>query len=294
MPDFQPPPAAVPPRLLSPQAREGWGEGYPVEIKPLSPAGGVEIAGVDVSRRLLPAVKDLVGAAFRAHHFVLFPGQSLSREQQFEFASEFGQVEAPDAQRRPGKRHGVAHVLSNLDDAGNPIVRYSKAANYHWHTDKPYYLAPPMLTMLHAVEVPARGGDTEFANTALAYDALPESTKRRIAGLRVAFRPAFDDNRPGAVHPLVRTHPDTGCKALYLGNHATHIVGLPEDESTALLTELLSHATQCCFVYRHHWCVGDLVMWDNRCLLHRAVLDEHSGKHRRIMHRSVVKGTVPF
>jgi taurine dioxygenase len=229
-----------------------------------------------------------------AHHFVLFPNQSLGRELQYEFAAEFGEVEEPDAQRRPGKRHGVAHVLSNLDADGNPSIRFSKAANYHWHTDKPYHPAPPMLTMLHAVEVPASGGDTEFANTALAYDALPETTKHRIAAPRVAFRPAFDDSRPGAVHPLVRTHPDTGRETLYLGNHSTHVVGMPEEESAALLRELLEHATQPRFVYRHRWRVGDLVMWDNRCLLHRAVLDQHSGKYRRVMHRSVVRGTVPF
>jgi alpha-ketoglutarate-dependent taurine dioxygenase len=262
--------------------------------KQLSPAGGVEICGVDLSRRLSPGVKEKVVAALLAHHFILFPDQSLTRERQFEFAAEFGEVENHGEHRRGQKRHGVAHVLSNLDADGNPTIRFSKAANYHWHTDKPYHPAPPMLTMLHAVEVPTQGGDTEFANTALAYGALPEPTKDRVAELRVAFRPAFDEARPGAVHPLVRTHPDTGRKALYLGNHSTHIAGLAETDSATLLTELLDHATQPRFVYRHRWRVGDLVMWDNRCLLHRAVLDEHSGKHRRIMYRSIVKGTVPF
>jgi alpha-ketoglutarate-dependent taurine dioxygenase len=260
----------------------------------LSSAGGVAIVGVDLSLPLTSDTKVQIVDALLTHQFVLFPNQSLSRERQFEFATEFGEVEMPDAQRRPGKRHGVAHVLSNVGDSGKPTVRHSKAANYHWHTDKPYNAAPPMLTMLHAVEVPEQGGDTEFANTALAYEALPETTRRRLAGLRIAFRPAFDDSRPGAAHPLVRTHPDTGRKALYLGNHSTHIVGIPEAEGAALLAELLEHAMQPRFVYRHRWRVGDLVMWDNRCLLHRAVLDEYSGKHRRVMHRSVVKGTVPF
>jgi taurine dioxygenase len=254
----------------------------------------VEIHGIDVSRPFAPSLKCEIWHALLTHHVAVLPDQNLTRERQFEFAAEFGEVEAPDADRWPGKRHGVAHVLSNLDADGNPTVRHSKAANYHWHTDKPYHTAPPMLTMLYAVEVPEQGGDTEFANTALAYEELPEAMKRRIARLRVAFRPAFDDSRPGAVHPLVRTHPDTGRKALYLGNHATHIVGLPEDESIALFAELLTHATQSRFVYRHRWRVGDLVMWDNRCLLHRAVLDEYSGKYRRVLHRSVVRGTVPF
>src|SRR5207302_8276537 len=108
-------------------------------------------------------------------------------------------------------------------------------------------------TMLHAVELPPAGGDTEFANMTLAYEALPAAMKQRIAGLRVAFRPAFDDSRPGADHPLVRTHPDTGRKSLYIGNHSTHIVGMPEAESAALLAELLDHATQRHFVYTQRW-----------------------------------------
>jgi taurine dioxygenase len=269
-------------------------DGHLFYKRQLSPAGGVELRGIDLSQPMSPETKDTVAAALLAHQFVLFPDQSLTRERQFEFAAEFGEVENHGEHRPEYKRHGVAHVLSNLDADGNPTIRLSKAANYHWHTDKPYHPAPPMLTMLHAVEVPAQGGDTEFANTALAYETLPDSTKRRIAGLRVAFRPAFDEDRPGAAHPLVRSHPETGRKALYFGNHSTHIVGLPETESAALLSELLDHATQPRFLYRHRWRVGDLVIWDNRCLLHRAVLDDHSGKYRRVMYRSIVKGTVPF
>jgi alpha-ketoglutarate-dependent 2,4-dichlorophenoxyacetate dioxygenase len=142
--------------------------------------------------------------------------------------------------------------------------------------------------------VPPTGGDTEFANTTLAYDALPEETKRRIVSLRVVFRPAFDASRPAVDHPLVRTHPQTGRKALYLGNHATHILGMSEADSAALLGELLEHAAQRQFVYVHRWRVGDLVMWDNRCLLHRVVIDDAMSRYRRVMHRSVVRGTVPF
>jgi alpha-ketoglutarate-dependent taurine dioxygenase len=260
----------------------------------LTPAGGVILGGIDLSRPLSPALKDAIVEAFLTHHVVVFPGQSLTREQQFSFAANFGEVEAHGAHRGESKRYGVAHVMSNLDADGNPTFRISRAANYHWHTDKPYHPAPPLLTMLHAIELPPVGGDTEFANTALAYAALPEITKRRIAGLRVAFRPAFDPNREMADHPLVRTHPETGVKALYLGNHATHLIGVPESEGAALLDELLAHATQRQFVYAHRWRVGDLVMWDNRCLLHRAVANYEVAKYRRVMHRSVVRGTVPF
>jgi alpha-ketoglutarate-dependent 2,4-dichlorophenoxyacetate dioxygenase len=261
----------------------------------LAPACGVSVGGIDVSRPLSRQEKDAIVAAILTHHVAVFRGQSLTREQQFAFAATFGEVEAHGAHRGESKRYRVAHVMSNLDADGNPTIRCSRAANYHWHTDKPYHRAPPMLTMLYAVEVPPVGGDTEFANTALAYAALPEETRSRIAGLRVAFSPAFEPSGVSSVdHPLVRSHPETGRKALYLGNHATHILGLSETEGAALLDRLLKHATQRQFVYRHRWRVGDLVMWDNRCLLHRLVIDASLGKYRRIMHRSVVSGTVPF
>src|SRR5712692_3237368 len=129
---------------------------------------------------------------------------------------------------------------------------------------------------------------------ALASAALPEETKRRIAGLRVVFRPAFDASRPAVDHPMVRTHPDTGRKSLYIGNHSTHILGMPEAAGALLLAELLEHAMQPQFVYTQRWQLSDLVMWDNRCLLHRAVANYEADKYRRIMHRSVVRGTVPF
>jgi alpha-ketoglutarate-dependent taurine dioxygenase len=260
----------------------------------LSPAGGVRLGGIDLAQPLAPEAKEAILAAFLAHHIVVFPEQVLTREQQFAFAAQFGEVEVHGGHRGEAKRHGVAHVLSNLDADGTPVFRMSRAANYHWHTDKPYHPAPPLLTMLYAVELPPSGGDTEFANMALAYDSLSDETKRRIAGLRVAFRPAFDPGSPGAVHPLVRTHPETGRKSLYIGNHATHIIDLPEAESAALLAELLAHATQRRFVYTHRWRLGDLVMWDNRCLLHRAVANYEVTRDRRVMHRSVVSGTVPF
>ena len=262
--------------------------------KRLSPAGGVRIDGIDLAQPLSAEARDAILAAFLAHHIVVFPDQALSREQQFAFAAQFGEVEAHGGHRGEAKRHGVAHVLSNLDANGKPVFRMSRAANYHWHTDKPYHPAPPLLTMLHAVELPPSGGDTEFANMALAYDALPEAAKRRIVGLRIAFRPAFDASLPGAIHPLVRTHPETGRKSLYIGNHSTHIVDLPEAESAALLAELLAHATQPRFVYTRRWRLGDLVMWDNRCLLHRAVANYEVTRDRRVMHRSVVRGTAPF
>jgi alpha-ketoglutarate-dependent taurine dioxygenase len=259
----------------------------------LSPAGGVVIAGADLSAPLSPALKEAILRALRDHYIAVFPQQTLTREQQFLFAATFGEVEPP----RAGKRHAVAHILSNLDAHGNPLAGSSPAANDHWHTDKPYHPLPPSLTTLYAVELPPAGGDTEFANTAMAYAALPDEVKRRIAGLRVVFSPKFvtDPQRRTAVaHPLVRTHPDTGDKALYLGNHALGILGMPAVAGAALLGELLAHATQRRFVYTHRWHVGDLIVWDNRCLLHRAVANYDRARYRRVLHRSLVRGTAPF
>src|SRR6516165_6563734 len=267
----------------------------------LSAAGGVAITGIDLAKPLPPESKWRIAAAFRDHHVLVFPAQALSREHQYDFAHNFGEVQ-PSGQ--PGsKRHAVAHVISNLDKDGNPVDRSgSPVGNYRWHTDKSWHAVPPLLTMLHAIELPPSGGDTEFANTLMAYAALPEKTKRRIAGLQVVFRwgasggnaiAATRDESP-VDHPLVRTHPDTGSKALYLGNHASHICGMPDAKGATLLEELLQHATQRQFVYAHRWRKGDLVMWDNRCLLHRAVANYDMGKYRRVLHRSVVRGTVPF
>ena len=266
----------------------------------LSKPLGVATDDIDLSQPLTRGDHARIRAALLGRHVVVFPGQSLSREQQYAFTAQFGEVEGHGG-GRPGKRRDVAHITANLNADGNPSDRFAKGANYRWHTDKPYYGAPPAITTLYAVELPPTGGDTEFVNTALAYEALPDDMKRRIVGLRVTFqwehgrRPGYYANElPPVDHPLVRTHPETGRKALYLGHHATRIVGLPEAEGAVLLDELLAHATQPRFTYAHRWRLGDLVMWDNRCLLHRAVANYETTRYRRVMHRNVVKGSVPF
>jgi alpha-ketoglutarate-dependent taurine dioxygenase len=272
----------------------------------LSPAGGVEIGGADLARTLSALQLRQIRAALLAHHVVVFPGQALSREAQFAFAGGFGEPEGPEPRKAKGKRRGVAHVISNLDESGSPVdCSRSAVSNYRWHTDKSYHATPSALTMLYAVEVPAAGGDTEFANAAMGYAALPGETKRRIEGLRVVFRwgagfgegaaPADAADTPATVdHPLVRTHPETGVRALYLGNHASHVRGLPAAAGAALLAGLLAHTTAPRFVHVHRWRKGDLVMWDNRCLLHRAVANFDLEKDRRILYRATVRGTVPI
>jgi alpha-ketoglutarate-dependent taurine dioxygenase len=274
----------------------------------LSPAGGVAIADADLSRPLSPASRAAVLAAFRDHHILVFRDQDLSNDAQLAFTLQFGELEEHVGRHTAAARYGRVHTVTNIGEDGLPTTKLTASGNYHWHTDKSYHAVPSLMTILHARELPPEGGDTQFANMALAYQALPQATKQRIAGLRAVHSWAASRRRAGAAppseiemrerppvdHPLVRTHPETGAKTLYIGNHASHIVGMPEVEGEALLNELLEHATQPQFVYTHHWHDGDLVVWDNRCLLHRALANYEMAKHRRVLHRTVVTGTVPF
>jgi taurine dioxygenase len=209
----------------------------------LSPAGGAEITGADLSRPLSPPLKALILRALRDHHVLVIRDQELSQEQQHAFTRHFGELEEHVA-RLSDPRYGIVHSVTNFDDDGNPTETPDTRGNYFWHTDKSYHSVPSFLTMLHAVELPPEGGDTQFANMILAYRSLAEETKRRIAGLRCIHsweasrlasgsRPASDAEireRPPVEHPLVRTDSDTGEKALYIGTHAAGIAGMPEAE----------------------------------------------------------------
>jgi alpha-ketoglutarate-dependent 2,4-dichlorophenoxyacetate dioxygenase len=274
----------------------------------LSPVAGAEITGVDLARPLEPSLKDVIIKAFLQHHLLVFRDQHLTAAQQHALTLHFGPIEEHVARRVDGSRSPVVHRVHNLDESDQPTSTPRDIGNYFWHTDKSYHQVPSLLTMLHATELPPVGGDTEFANTAMGYAALPESTRCEIADLRVVHSwevsrrntggrlatPEEILERPPVTHPLVRTHPDTGVKALYLGLHTSHVVGVPESEGRALLDRLLAHTTRPEFVYVHQWRRGDLVIWDNRCLLHRAVRNYEMDKHRRVLQRTVVRGTVPF
>ena len=281
----------------------------PAETTPLVEWGGIEIADMDLSRPLSPADRDRVLALFRAHPVMVFRGQSPTREAQFDFSAQFGEVETRHVGRHVDSvRYSAVHTVSNLNAQGEPIPIPAERGNYYWHSDKSYHAVPSLMTMLHAVEIPPAGGGTQFAHLGRAYAALPDADKARIAGLRAvhswelsrincAGRPATEEQkreRPPVEHPLVRTHPDTGAKGLYLGNHAGRIVGMDDAAGAALLRDLLAFATQPRFVYTHAWRSGDVVLWDNRCLVHRALPHDDMGSRRRVLHRTVVTGTVPY
>jgi alpha-ketoglutarate-dependent taurine dioxygenase len=280
----------------------------PDETQTLEAVGGIEITDIDLSEPISCPLRDHLARTFRFHPILVFRGQHLTKRQQYDFTLNFGEIEGLHVGRLvDSERYGAVHTVSNLDENGQASNRLPERGNYFWHSDKSYHAIPSLLTMLHAVELPPVGGETQFANTAMAYDALDDATKQRIHGLRAIHSweasrlqsgspPATDAQkaeRPPVEHPVVRVHPDTGRLALYLGNHGSHIVGMDFAEGRELLRSLLAHVTRPQFVYTHAWRQGDLVLWDNRCLVHRARPHQGMDQHRRVLHRTVVKGTVP-
>lgn len=283
-------------------------DGTTIQIRRLSNVMGAEVTGVNLSEPLTRSLKATILDAFLEHHLLAFRDQDLSPEQQHAFTTNFGEIEEHVARLPDGEKLPLVHVVNNLDKDGNPTAQPHSTGNYFWHTDKSYHAVPSLATLLHALELPPEGGDTLFINTYLAYEALTQDRKKQLANLRAVHSweasrrntgnmPATEQQkreRPPVSHPVVRTHPETGRKLLYIGVHTSHIEGMPEPEGKALLDELLEHASQPEHVYRHKWRQGDLCMWDNRCLLHRADSNYDMSKHRRVLHRTVVRGTVPF
>jgi alpha-ketoglutarate-dependent taurine dioxygenase len=265
----------------------------------------VEITGIDLALPLTQDQRDRILQTFRTHPILLFRRQHLTKDEQYAFTLYFGEIEEHHVNRLvDSARYAAVHTVSNLDRDGQPSDRLGERGNYFWHTDKSYHAVPSLLTMLHAVELPETGGETQFANMAMAYAALPDAIQRQIDGLFAVHsweasrhnsgsRLATEEQqreRPPVTHPMVRMHPDSGARALCLGNHVSHVVGLPQIESRDLIARLTAHATRPYFVYSHRWREGDLMLWDNRCLLHRALPNYAMGSARRVLHRTVVRG----
>jgi alpha-ketoglutarate-dependent taurine dioxygenase len=267
---------------------------------------GAEIVGLDL-RSIDAQDFAAIRRAFVEHAVLLFRGQRLSDDDLIAFSRRFGELDWAPVQengRRFVEGKPEIYIVSNVVENGVAIGSLG-AGEAVWHTDMSYLEDPPMASMLYALEVPAAGGNTGFCNMYSAYEALPEALKRRIADLGIkhdgtynsggylrAGVTASDDPRtsPGAVHPLVCTHPDSGRKCLYLGRRRNaYIAGMELAQSEALLDELWSYATRDEFTWYNAWRVGDLVLWDNRCTMHRR--DPFDPGARRIMHRTQIKGT---
>jgi alpha-ketoglutarate-dependent taurine dioxygenase len=275
-----------------------------LEVKPLSDAIGAEITTVDLAN-VSPSLHAQIRAALLDRHLLVFRDQHLTAPQIQAFAEMFGELEAHVFRQADGTPLSAVHSISNLDAEGKPSTNPYLNSNYYWHSDKAYLTRPSWITMLYGVEIPPDGGDTQFANMHNAYEALPEATKRRIADLRVinsfeymletcgTYRLPEEAAKtvPPVEHPLVRTHPETGAKSLFVTMYSREIAGMPVAEGRALLDELLAHATQPEFVFTVKWRQNDFVFWDNRSLVHRAVANYDMSKHRRLLQRVVVRGT---
>jgi len=281
-----------------------------LELTPLHPTLGAALRGVDLTRPVLPDVFAEIDAAFARYGILVFPGQPVSDEQQLAFSRLFGPLEVnPNyAGAKMRLRPDVADI-SNLDAEGRVLARDDRRnlfniGNQLWHTDSSFKRVPAKCSLLSARELPSSGpmggGETEFADLRAAWDALPEARKRQLQGLVVEhsiFRPRsqigfadFNDEifkqLPPVPQALVRHHHYSGRTSLYLASHASHIVGWPVEEGRVLIEELIAFATQRQFVYRHHWTLGDLVMWDNRCTMHRG--RPYDDTQRRVLHRTTV------
>lgn len=272
---------------------------------------GAEVIGLDLSCPLSAADFQRLHRAHLDHHVLVFRDQRITPAQQIEFSRRWGPLQIHVLRQFQLEGHSEILRISNIRDAAGQPIGLGDAGHY-WHSDLSYKQTPSLGSILHAQELPEKGGDTWFANQHLAWETLSDELKQRFVGLqaehsylakyeelraRNPWRPALtqvqkDEVRP-VVQPVVRTHPETGRKALFVSEHfTTRIVGLPEAESQALLDQLYAHSTQAAFVYRHPWRPHDMVFWDNRSLLHLAAgCPDHM---RRLLYRTTIEGDLPF
>jgi taurine dioxygenase len=274
-------------------------------ITPLSSHTGAEVRGVDLTQPIDPTLRDRLNAAFVDHSVLVFRDQHLSPHQLLAAVQLFGDVFPQHNTRFALPDCPQVHYISNQDSYPDG-KRYIPGEGYH--TDHSNAAEPPKATVLHAVQLPDHGGDTQFVNMHRAYVGLPETTRERIEDLRAIHvyqsrhserkLMALSDTARAAVpdavlHPLVRTHPESGRKSIYLNPiRIEGIAGMEERDALSLLDDLLAHATQPQYEYRHQWHQGDMVMWDNRCLLHKANGD-YDLSQVRYLYRIMLKGDAP-
>jgi taurine dioxygenase len=292
-----------------------------IEVKPTGAALGADIEGVDLARELSLDAVDAIKQAWADHLVLRFRGQRLDDDQLIRFSAHFGELDwapviAASRVKIPGEDRYVESVeegrryisvISNIVENGKAIGALG-AYESVWHTDMSYNPEPPCASALYALEAPPSGGDTGFANMYFAYETMPGELRQQVEGrlcrhdstynsageLRRGFSEVTDPRKaPGADHPIIRTHPVTGRRALFLGRRRNaYILGLELEESDRLLDALWAHAARPELTWYQQWRVGDLVLWDNRCVMHRR--DEFDPNSRRLMHRSQIKGDRPY
>lgn len=284
-----------------------------IVVTPLGERFGAEIGNVDLATDIDAATFDEIEDAFARWSVIVFRDQRISPERHLAFARRFGELEINAFSRFALDDHPGVLKLSNIVENGEP-QGYADAGSF-WHSDMSYTPTPPRLTMLYAIEIPFDDngnsrGDTMFASAVDAYDALPEATRQRIAGRKavhffgakkrgvkkpVELSQEQLDKNPPVSHPIARTHPLTGRKAIYVtADECTGIEGMADDEALPLIKELSEHVVRPEFQYHHKWQVGDVLMWDNCAVQHVVNRDYEFPRDRRYLHRVTVNGSVPF
>lgn len=280
------------------------------EIRPLAGHVGAEIIGLDLRLPLNDQDFASIHRAHLDHHVVVFRDQRITPQQQIDFSRRFGVLQIHVLKQFLLAGHPEILIVSNIVENGQP-VGLGDAGKY-WHSDLSYKELPSLGSMLHAQELPSEGGDTLFADMHRAWDTLPSALREAVEGRQAVhsytarysegknaanWRPTLTAEQLAQVvtvtHPVVRTHPENGRKALFVSEgFTTHIVGLPEDESRELLQQLYAHSVREDNVYRHQWQAHDMVFWDNRSLIHLAAgCPDHL---RRKLYRTTIQGDAPF
>jgi taurine dioxygenase len=277
------------------------------EVRPLAPSLGAELIGVELARGVDDALFGEIYAAFLRYQVLLFGAQDLPPGRQVEFARRFGEVQIHVMDQYHADGFPELYRLSNVDEQGNPTGKHPDKGTLAWHTDGSWRKVTGQATILYAEVVPAEGGETHYCDMYGAYERLRPEWKSRIAGLRAVHNLDFSRNRrhgedpmteeqrsavPPVDHPVVRTHPETERKCLFLGDHAEYIVGMDYDEGRELIEELNALAVHPDLTYAHRWRPGQLILWDNRCLLHRAT-EYDVQREPRVIRRCTVLGEVP-
>ena len=281
-----------------------------LQIRPLDASLGAEVIGLDLGTPLADADFARIHRAHLDHHVLVFRDQRITPQQQIDFSRRFGPLQIHVLRKFQLNGYEEILVVSNIVENGEPIGLGD--AGHYWHSDLSYKELPSLGSMLHAQELPATGGDTLFANMHLAWDTLPAPLRAAVEGRRAEhsylakyeelrrrspWRPKLSDAQIAEVkpveHPVVRTHPETGRKALFVSEHfTTRIVGMPDDESRDLLAQLFAHSTRPEHLYRHRWQPHDMVFWDNRSLMHLAA--GCPDDQRRRLYRTTIEGDRPF
>lgn len=273
-----------------------------ITVTPLSDAIGAAITDVDLSEEVDAETVAAIKQAWLDNIIIVFPGQVITDDEQENFCQNFGELELVRTTTSIDKDHPSIMMITNVKDSGKPTALEDGEMMFHY--DQCYYEQPSMGSTLYAIEIPDEGGNTLFASCIKAYDALSDDWKQRIEGLRAlnyydyARNPTMrpDDVNPDVpqwIHPVVRVHPETGKKAIYVNRLMSILIeGLSAEESDEILNFLFDHIEKPEFVYEHVWTVGDMMMWDNRCSVHARTY--FSPKKRRMMRRVTVRDAIPF